>query len=283
MAAADPSRRALRATLFEALRSAGEIQLRHFGKAAVRYKGRANLVTQADLASERSILDLLLKRFPDHDYCTEESPPKRSGSSYTWIIDPLDGTTNYAHGYPMFCVSVGLLFRDRPLLGGVFDPFRRELFWAEDGRGARLNGRPIHVSGTRSLRRSLLVTGFPYDRSRRSRFYMEFYRTFMRLSHDVRRSGSAALDLAWVAAGRADAFWEFRLNPWDVAAGWLLVREAGGRVTDFTGRDWASPLELGIRTLATNGLIHEQMIRALRAPRLWRGKEALAIGTREPF
>lgn len=268
---ADPR---LRATLLAALRGAGALLKAELGRARVRYKGKANIVTQVDHASERFILRRILRRFPGHDFIAEERPARVRGAEYAWVIDPLDGTTNYAHGFPAACVSIGLLRRGLPLLGGVFDPFRGELFWAERGRGARLNGRPMRVSRVRRVSESLLLTGFPYDRGARSRFYAEFYRTFMTRSHDVRRSGSAALDLAWVAAGRADGFWEFNLRPWDVAAGMLLVEEAGGRVGDFRGRPWPGPATFGRRTLATNGRIHAEMLRVLDLPRLWRGARA---------
>ncbi|MBI5631197.1 MAG: inositol monophosphatase [Elusimicrobia bacterium] len=254
----------LRKILLEALEKSGEVLRRRFGKVSVRYKGRANLVTQADLESQRAILSVLRRRVPRHDFIAEEKKRRSSGSDFLWIIDPLDGTTNYAHGYPAACVSIGLLRLGEPVLGGVYDPFRRECFTAERGVGAALNGKPLRVSAAKSLKESLLVTGFPYDRAKHSKFYIEFYRSFMVRCHDVRRSGSAALDMAWIAAGRADGFWEFNLSPWDVCAGLLLVREAGGRVTDFSGQEWRQPDNFGRQTLATNGLVHEEMLRLLR-------------------
>jgi len=254
----------LDATLRRALREAGAILRRGFGKVTLRYKGRADIVTESDQASERRILGLIRSRFPDHDYLAEESRPRATGSEYLWVIDPLDGTTNYAHGFPVCCVSIGLLHRGEPLLGGVYDPFRDELFIARRGAGTTLNGRRIRVSGQRRLEQSLLVTGFAYDRHKLSRYYLEFYRVFMERCHDVRRSGSAALDLAWVAAGRLDGYWEFHLKPWDVAAGMLLVREAGGTVTDFSGKPWAAPESFGHETLASNGRLHPRMLRLIR-------------------
>jgi myo-inositol-1(or 4)-monophosphatase len=236
---------------------------KHFGHARIRYKGRANLVTQADVQSQAAILGLIKRRFPSHDYRAEEDAVRETGSEFLWIIDPLDGTTNYAHGYPASCVSIGLLKDGRPLLGGVYDPFREELFFAEKGRGARLNGGRIHVSRVPKLAESLLVTGFAYDRAERSRFYVEQFRRFMVRCHDVRRSGTAALDMAWTAAGRVDGFWELYLNPWDVAAGMLLVEEAGGRVTDFSGKVWTDPKTYGRQTLATNSRIHREMLALL--------------------
>lgn len=253
-----------RSAVHETLEKAGRVMRKHFGKVAVRYKGRANIVTQADLESQEAILSVIRRRFPDHDYRAEEDAVKDTGSDFMWVIDPLDGTTNYAHGNPVCCASVGLLYRGKPLAGGVYDPFRDELFAAEAGRGARLNGRKMSVSKVPDLKSALLVTGFAYDRAERSRFYIEHYRRFMVLCHDVRRSGSAAHDLAWIAAGRADGFWEFSLSPWDVAAGMLLVAEAGGAVSDFSGRPWKRYNDFGRETLATNGRLHAPMLRILK-------------------
>ena len=254
----------MRGALERALDTAGKILRRHFGRARVSLKGRANLLTQADLESQRAVLSLIERSFPAHDYLAEEKASKRTGAEYTWVLDPLDGTTNYAHGYPAFCVSIGVLRRGEPVLAGVYDPSRDETFLAEAGRGAALNGKPMRVSKTAKLADSLLVTGFAYDRAERSHYYVEYYRDFMTRCHDVRRSGTAALDLAWIAAGRADGFWEFGLSPWDVAAGLLLVREAGGRVTDFSGGAWPSLERFGWQTLATNGRIHAPMLKVIR-------------------
>ncbi len=257
------SRSALRRTLTQALREAGGIMLRRFGKVSLRYKGKANIVTAADLACERRILDIIAARFPDHDYITEESKPRTGGSDYSWIIDPIDGTTNYAHCFPVCCVSIAVLHRGTAILGGVYDPFRDELFLAEKGKGARLNGRRMRVSRIKKVDSSLLLTGFAYDRMERARYLLKFYQAFMERCHDVRRSGTAALDLAWTAAGRVDGYWEFNLNPWDVAAGRLLVEEAGGKVTDFRGRPPNRLGDWGKQTLASNGRIHRQMLRVL--------------------
>jgi myo-inositol-1(or 4)-monophosphatase len=255
---------AFKAALGEALERAGSVLRKHAGKARVSLKGRANLLTQADLESQEAILAVLRKRFPAHDYLAEERASRLTGALYAWVVDPLDGTTNYAHGYPAYCVSIALLRRGEPLVAGVYDPSRDEAFLAESGRGARLNGRRLGVSKTAALKDSLLVTGFAYDRAERSRYYVEFYRDFMTRSHDVRRSGSAALDLSWIAAGRADGFWELGLSPWDVAAGLLLVREAGGKVTDFSGKPWGPLESFGRQTLATNGLLHDPMRKVIR-------------------
>lgn len=248
-----------KAVLAQALERAGKILLRYFGRATIRYKGKANIVTNADLSSERTIIGIIRREFPTHDILAEEGHGRESGSEHLWIIDPLDGTTNFAHGYPVSCVSIAYLHRGRPLAGGIYDPFRDECFLAEKGGGARLNGRRMKVSSPASLSRSLLLTGFAYDRYKRSHFYTEFYRQFMVRCHDVRRSGSASLDMAWIAAGRADGFWEFNLSPWDVAAGLLLIEEAGGRVTDFNGKAWTDPRTFGAQTLATNRRIHRPM------------------------
>ena len=255
---------AFRSLLSQALERAGKILRKHFGKARVTYKGRADLLTQADLESQESVLALIRARFPDHDYQAEEKGSKLTGAEYVWVIDPLDGTTNYAHGYPASCTSIGLLRRGRPVVGGIYDPFRDEAFLAEAGRGARLNGKTMSVTRVNQVAKALLITGFAYDRAERSKYYIEFYRDFMTRCHDVRRSGTAALDLAWIAAGRADGFWELGLSPWDVAAGLLLVQEAGGRVSDFFGKPWASREQFGKQTLATNGKIHKEMMTVLR-------------------
>lgn len=269
---------AYRRALVDALAAGGRVLRRDFGKARISYKGRANLVTQVDHASEEAVLRTLLKRFPSHGTLTEERAPRASSSGFLWVVDPLDGTTNFAHSFPMACVSIGLLRAGEPILGGIYDPFRDELFLAERGLGAWLNGRRIRVSSPPRLSKALVLTGFPYDRLRRSRFYVEFYRSFLVRCHDVRRCGSAALDLAWVAAGRADGFWEFNLNPWDVAAGVLLVEEAGGQVSDYSGRAWSYPHRFGRQTLATNGRIHGAMLRVIRSSPAWSFKEARPRG-----
>lgn len=219
-----------------------------------------NLVTDVDRRSEKAIVETLLAAFPDHQILAEESGNHEHGASpYRWIVDPLDGTTNFAHGYPAFCVSIGLELEGRVVLGVVYDPLRHELFEAEAGKGASLNGERIHVSKVASLNTALLVTGFAYDRENRQRNLVHFSR-FILESHGIRRTGSAALDLCYVAAGRADGFWELKLSPWDVAAGSLIVTEAGGRITDFAGNPFKTD---GAQTLATNGLIHQEMVEVL--------------------
>lgn len=255
------------ATLKRALSRSGAVLRRNFGKVGYRQKRRADLVTAADLESQKVILSTLTNSHPDDDYLAEENARRDTGAEYRWVIDPLDGTTNYAHAYPASCVSIGVLRRGVPTLAGVYDPSRDELFLARRGRGTTLNGRRVTVSAVKKVADSLLITGFAYDRAERADFYLAGFKTFLTRCHDVRRSGSAALDMAWIAAGRADGFWEYHLNPWDVAAGWLLVREAGGKVTDFDGQDWKDPSTIGARTLATNGRVHAEMLSLLRKTR----------------
>jgi myo-inositol-1(or 4)-monophosphatase len=229
------------------------------------YKGDVDLVTVADRTVEKLIRGRLGEVFPEHGIYGEEGTRERLESEFRWYVDPLDGTTNFAHGFPQFCVSLGLeqragirADRDGTLVAGViYDPMRDELFIAERGRGSRLNGKPMRVSRTRELGEALVATGFP-SRKRHDNPNIHFYQEFTLRSHGVRRAGSAALDLAYVAAGRMDAFWEFSLNPWDTAAGILLVEEAEGRVTDFSGGHF----NLDSREIfATNGFIHDEMLR----------------------
>lgn len=228
----------------------------------VEYKGEINLVTEADRLSEALIVERISRRFPDHDILTEESPERSNGSACRWIIDPLDGTTNYAHGYPAFCVSIALEVEGSIRLGAVFNPMLGELFIAEQGRGAFLNGRRLVVSQTASLTRGLLATGFPYDLRADRNNNMNYFRALAVTAQAIRRAGSAALDLAYVAAGRFDGFWELKLMPWDTAAGWLLVTEAGGVVTDLTG----GPYRLDApHILASNGLLHAEIAAVLAA------------------
>jgi myo-inositol-1(or 4)-monophosphatase len=252
------------ALLKMALLKAGGVLTKHFGKVGYKAKRRADLLTIADLRSQKTILDLIRKNFPQDDYKAEEDEVKLTGAEHLWIIDPLDGTTNYAHGYPVACVSVGVLKRGALWLGGVNDPFRKELYLASKGHGATLNGAKIRTSMTPIITDSLLITGFAYDRAEKADYYLKRFKAFMVKCHDIRRSGSAALDLAWIAAGRGDGFWEYELNPWDVAAGALLVQEAGGRVTDLSGNPWTDWRVMGKRTLASNGKIHKAMVDVLR-------------------
>jgi len=248
----------------EAARDAGQILLEKFGRnIAVSLKGDINLVTEADLASEALIVERIKSYYPKHSILAEESGAAVIDSSTTWkwIIDPLDGTTNYAHGYPCFCVTIAVEHEAEIVVAVTFDPTRSELFAAERGRGASLNNKPIRVSQTERLGEALIVTGFPYDFKDRPNFARHLNR-FLVESRGVRRDGSAAIDLAYVACGRFDGFWEEGLNPWDMAAGVLLIEEAGGQVTNYDGSRFSiySP-----PMLATNGLIHTEMSRILQA------------------
>lgn len=233
-------------------------------KRQIKYKGAVNLVTEMDLLAEKVIVSEIRKRYPDHSLLAEEKTDLRADSPYRWIIDPLDGTTNYAHGFPVFSVSIALEKEGKVILGAVYDPTRDELFVAKKGQGTRLNGRKIRVSSTPKLSECLLATGFPYDIREAAADNFDHFRNFALRAHAVRRAGSAALDLCYVAAGRFDGFWEMRLGPWDMAAGGLIVREAGGKVTDFLG----NPVHLdGEHVLASNGKIHREMMRILKMGR----------------
>ena len=247
-------------------REAGACLREFFARGVVtEYKGDVDLVTIADRTSEKLIRERLAAAFPDHGVYGEEGTRDRMEGEYRWYVDPLDGTTNFAHHFPQFCVSMGLEHRpagtpsdkDGVIVAAIlYDPMRDELYTAERGRGAWLNGRPIHVSRIPVLAESLISTGFP-SRKRHDSPNVHFYQEFTLRSHGVRRAGSAALDLAFVASGRLEAFWEFNLNPWDTAAGILLVEEAGGRVGDFAG----GPFQLNSReVLASNGLIHDELV-----------------------
>lgn len=241
-------------------RDAGALLMRYFARRVkIEYKGEVDLVTEADRASEKLIVERLRARWPEHGIVGEEGTRSEVDAEYRWYVDPLDGTTNFAHGYPVFCVSIALARRDGQLEAGVlYDPSRDEMFAAARGHGASLNGKPIQVSPTKVLAESMLGTGFP-SHKRHKNPNIHFYQQLTLHSHGVRRAGSAALDLANVASGRYDGFWEFNLNPWDTAAGVLLVEEAGGKVTRFDG----SPFRLDSReVLASNGVIHEELIRA---------------------
>ena len=249
-------------TMQSIAREAGALLMPHFRRhVKIEYKGSADLVTIADRQSEALILERIRRHFPTHDVMGEEGTRIETGSDYKWYVDPLDGTTNFAHGYPVFCVSLAVEFRGQRIAGVVYDPTRDEMFVAGKGSGAQLNGETIHVSQTPKLAESLIATGFP-SHKRHKNPNIFFYHHFTLRSHGVRRAGSAALDLCNVAAGRYEGFWEFNLNPWDTAAGVLLVEEAGGRVTDFSG----GPFQIASReTLASNGLIHDEMLAEFRA------------------
>ncbi len=227
----------------------------------IGYKRRADLVTVADRRSEALIVGRLRERFSDHAIVAEEGANHRSSSDYCWYVDPLDGTTNYAHGFPMYCVTLGLAYRGEVVAGVVYDPTRDDTYTAERGAGAYLNNQRLNVSRTESLGESLLGTGFPPFATNHD-LNVQFYFRFTELSHGIRRAGSAALDLCSVAAGRFEGFWELKLNPWDKAAGTLLVTEAGGRVTDVHGGAFNL---LGDDVFASNGLVHDQMLEVFAA------------------
>jgi len=244
------------AAAIEIAREAGQILREEFSRPPqIAYKRDVDLVTQADKRSELAIVTRITMEFPDHSIAAEEGSGHEASSEFRWHVDPLDGTTNFAHGYPCFCVSLGLAQRDTLLAAVIYDPIADELFAAARGEGATLNGAKIHVSKNATLGTSLLCTGFPVH-NRKGTPNLQYYGDFTMCSHGVRRDGSAALDLAYVAAGRFDGFWEFGLNKWDTAAGVLIVEQAGGKVSDFAGQ----PYQLGGPViLATNSLIHEEM------------------------
>ena len=268
-------------------REAGALLREYFHRGVhTEYKGDVDLVTEADRASEKLITERLHTVFPSHGVYGEEGTRKGLDCEYRWYIDPLDGTTNFAHGFPVFCVVLGCERRaaglkpdeDGEMVAGViYDPLRDDLFSAERGSGAKLNDKPIHVSKTKALQESLVATGFP-SQKRHASPNVHFYQEFTLRSHGVRRAGSAALDMAYVAAGRLEGFWEFKLNPWDTSAGYLIVEEAGGKVTHFDG----SKFTLDSReVLATNGLIHEEMVRLFED--LFAGKNLEPIPTPAEF
>jgi len=219
-----------------------------------------NLVTDVDLASERLIREQIASHYPRHQILAEEGGLAESQSEYRWVVDPLDGTTNFAHGFPVFCVSIALEQKGETILGVVYDPMREELFSAERGSGAALNNRPIHVSKTQELGRSMLATGFPYDIRTSKLTNLDNWANFALSAQALRRAGAAAIDLCYVACGRFDGFWELSLSPWDTAAGALIVTEAGGRMTNFSGEAFSSYWP---EVVASNGPIHESMLEVL--------------------
>jgi myo-inositol-1(or 4)-monophosphatase len=271
----------------EIAREAGELLMHHFHqRLKIEYKGEADLVTAADRASEALIRERIRQKWPHHDVLGEEQGLSDRGSEYRWYVDPLDGTTNFAHGFPVFCVSMALERRaleNRPsqdqqrfqdgqrVAGVVYDPTRDELFAAELGRGAQLNGKAIRVSQTASLKESLLATGFP-SHKRHKNPNIFFYHQITLRTHGVRRAGSAALDLCCVACGRFDGFWEFNLSPWDTAAGVLIVEEAGGKVSRFDGKPFRIDSS---ETMASNGLIHDALLREFQGIFAGQGLEPL--------
>jgi myo-inositol-1(or 4)-monophosphatase len=257
----DPDPRFL-ATAIEAVVRAGEIQMARFGSGVrVERKGAIDLVTEVDLEIERMCRELVAARFPDHDVLGEEMGQARSGARCRWLFDPIDGTTNYAHGVPIFCATAALEIDGTPIVGAVYDPNRRELFTSERGVGAWMNGAPLAVSAAPTLVESVLVTGFPYDIRDRLDEMVALFAAFLGEARAIRRLGSAAIDLCWVAAGRMDGFWEQGLKAWDTVAGALIVEEAGGRVSGLDGGPW---VPASGHCLASNGLIHDQMLAVIR-------------------
>ncbi len=248
----------------EAAKAAGKIHRRFYGKTLkveIKKENSLNLVTQVDKACEKKIQSVLHNRFPAFNFWGEESGQLAGDSEFTWIVDPLDGTTNFAHAYPFFCVSIALLKGKEPISAVIYDAMNNECFTAEKGKGAFLNGKRIKVSSTSSLSKSLLSTGFAYG-VKETFYNFENFKNFVLNSQGVRRDGSAAMNLAYVAAGRFEGFWERGIQAWDMAAGVLLIREAGGKVTDISGKPYDL---LAQNALASNGKIHPKMHKLLWA------------------
>lgn len=250
--------------LLSTIKEAGKILQQYFQKDFIitHKEGINNLVTEADHASEKIIIESIKKDFPDHFILSEEVGEIVMDSAYKWIIDPIDGTVNFANGIPICCVSIALEYNGEMILGAVYNPFLQELFFAEKGKGATLNGKKINVSNKTEVEKSILVTGFPYTYLDMPNSPLQIFERFIRKGIPVRRLGSAAIDLCWVAAGRFDGFYEHKLQAWDSAAGFLIVEEAGGKVTDFTGQRY-SPYQPHL--LATNGKIHDEMLKFIHS------------------
>lgn len=253
-----------RAVAADAALISGRIQKARLGThLGIEHKGALDLVTEVDRACETAIIERLRRSFPSHDIVAEESAPSLTGADYVWYVDPLDGTTNYAHNYPFFCTSIGLTHRGTVIASAVYDPVKDELFTAARGRGATCNGRPLKVSTSNDLQRSVFLTGFPYDLRDDVAHTLRLFERFVHHARAMRRDGAAALDLAYLAAGRIDGYFEERLKPWDVIAGSLLVEEAGGRVSRFDG----SPIgQSADEVVGSNGSLHEAMLRVLAEP-----------------
>jgi myo-inositol-1(or 4)-monophosphatase len=236
---------------------AGKILARGFTRSIrVSFKGRIDPVTEYDLKSEKCITEQITKTYPEHAILTEEGSAVGGQSAYRWVIDPLDGTVNYSHGFPFYCVSIGFEYNGEPMLGVVYDPERRELFAAALGQGAFLNGKKIHVSSQRNLERALLATGFAYDIATARKNNLGLFARMAKIVQGIRRPGSAAIDLCWLAAGRIDGFWELDLHPWDTAAATVIIREAGGRISRLNGQRFSiTDKDL----LASNGHLHKRM------------------------
>jgi myo-inositol-1(or 4)-monophosphatase len=252
----------LRNVLIEATKAAGATISEYFNGSFVinNKEGINNLVTEVDNLSEDRIIEVIKSTFPGHSIISEEVGELAQDSEYQWIIDPIDGTVNFAHGIPLCCVSIAVKHRDDLILGTVYNPMMNELFFAEKGKGAFLNDKPIRVSGKSDFKKACLVTGFPYKWPETKEHPIKVFERFVMEGLPIRRLGSAAIDLCWVACGRFDGFWEYNLSSWDVAAGYLIVQEAGGTITNFEGKPYDV---FDKETLATNGLIHEAMLDAI--------------------
>jgi len=246
----------------QACRLAGQLQLEGQNQnLKIHYKGSINLVTDVDHLCEKAIVDLLQGTYPNHDILAEEGSGNRKDSEFKWVIDPLDGTTNYAHGYPLYCTSIALEHKGEVVAGAVYEPNRDEMFLAEKGGGAALNGKKIHVSRVPEIGQAMLATGFAYNVRETANNNLDHFRKFILNAQALRRDGVAAVDLCYVAAGRYDGFWELNLFPWDVAAGFLMIVEAGGKVTNFSGK----PFDIYSKEiLASNGALHSTMVEVLQ-------------------
>ena len=246
----------------QAAKEAGTLLNKKFGHVQqIMKKGEIDLVTEADLKSESVILEIISKHFPDDNILSEEKGSKKQASTRTWLVDPLDGTTNFAHGFPFFCVSIALQVDHQFVLGVVYNPYVNELFQAAKGLGARLNGHPIRVSQTDKIADALLGTGFPYDIHQRPGEVLDLFRKMVLAAQGVRRAGSAALDLCYVAAGRLDGFWEQSLKPWDTAAGCVILEDAGGVLSTYEGKKY-TPYEKTI--IGSNPLIFEELLSIIK-------------------
>ncbi|HMN32036.1 MAG: inositol monophosphatase [Chitinophagaceae bacterium] len=252
----------LKNTLLTAIHEGAKI-LRHYFEGSFEIKSKDtlnNLVTEVDKKAEEAIINIIQGEFPSHFILSEEVGELSTESNYKWIIDPIDGTVNFAHGIPICCISIGLELEGKMIMGAVFNPFMNELFFAEKGKGAFLNNKPIHVSNSHQIESACLVTGFPYKWATIDTDPIKVFEKFIRMGLPVRRLGSAAIDLCWVAAGRFDGFWEYNLNPWDIAAGYLIIEEAGGKITNFKGESYSV---YDKETLATNGKIHDEILKVI--------------------
>lgn len=257
----------LKQTLIEATEAGAALMLEYFNKkiTITNKEGMNNLVTEVDHKSEAAIISIIKKNFPDHFILSEEAGALEQNSAYKWIIDPIDGTVNYANSIPICCVSIGIEKDGKMIMGAVYNPFIREFFFAEKGEGAYLNDQRIYVSKQEDIIKSCLVTGFPYTYLDTPNGPLQIFEKFIRKGIPVRRLGSAAVDLCWVAAGRFDGFYEHKLSAWDSAAGFLMVEEAGGKITDFEG-NYYSPYQPHL--IASNGLIHDDLLRIVNGGHL---------------